>query len=401
MPRRSSSDWLTILFCGMCMGAADIVPGISGGTIAFIMGFYSRLLDSVKTFNLQAFTALVQFRVRDFLAVIAWRFLLPLFCGVALSFILLAKFFDSILNHDVYRVYFYSIFLGLIVASVYFCAKQISEWKPAYWFGLTIGIITAVFLTGASLKSFVEEPLYDVKIILSESHNAANYDVSKQMLLNVPESVIVAMAAKGIVHHDSLLYSHSTKRTISVRAFEAARPEVSVVNWWIVGCGSIAICAMLLPGISGSYLLSILGVYGIVIGALADLVEAAKTFVIDFDALQILASMMLGIIAGGLVFSRFVSWLLTNFRDLTIATLTGFMVGALRSVWPFWSSQYILNPLKLDKGLQLQILDIQMPSVVSLDFFYSVLCMIAGFLLVIVVEYAASRRDFSNAAETA
>jgi len=401
MSSRSGSDWLTILFCGMCMGAADIVPGISGGTIAFIMGFYSRLLDSIKTFNLQAFTALLQFRLRDFLAVIAWRFLLPLFFGVALSFILLAKFFDSILNHDVYRVYFYSIFLGLIIASVYFCAKQISKWKPAYWFGLTIGVITAGLLTGASLKSFVEEPLYDVKIVLSESHNAANYDVAKQMLLNVPESVIVAMAAKGILHHDSLLYSHSTKRTISVRAFEASRPEVSVVNWWIVGCGSIAICAMLLPGISGSYLLSILGVYGIVIGALADLIEAAKTFAIDFDALQILASMMLGIIAGGLLFSRFVSWLLTNFRDLTIATLTGFMLGALRSVWPFWSSQYILNPLKLDKALELQILNIQMPNIVSLDFLYSVLCMIAGFLLVIVVEYAASRRDFSEAAETA
>lgn len=401
MPRQSSSDWLTIVFCGMCMGAADIVPGISGGTVAFIMGFYSRLLDSVKTFNVQALLALVQFRLRDFLAIIAWRFLLPLFCGVGLSFILLAKFFDFILNHDVYRVYFYSIFLGLIIASVYFCAKQISKWEPLHWCGLLMGAIIAVFLTGSSLKTLVEEPLYDVKIALSDSYAAANYDTARQMLLNIPESVIVAMAAKGILHHDSLLYNHNTKRTISVRAFEASRPEVSVVNWWLVGCGSIAICAMLLPGISGSYLLSILGVYGIVIGALADLLEAAKTFAIDFDALQILGSMLLGIVAGGLLFSRFVSWLLANFRNLTIATLTGFMVGALRSVWPFWSSHYIINPLRMDKGLQLQVLEIQLPDLTSLEFVCAVLCMIAGFLLVIGVEYLASKRNFSTTAETA
>lgn len=401
MPRRSWPDWLSIIFCGMCMGAADIVPGISGGTVAFIMGFYSRLLDSVKTFNLQAFFALLQLRVRDFFEMIAWRFLLPLFCGVALSFILLAKVFDYVLNHDVYRVYLYSTFLGLILASVYFCAKQITKWKLTHWIGLTVGVITAVFLTGSSLKTFVEEPLYDVKLSLSESYHAANYDASRQTLLNVPESVVVAMAAKGIVQQDTLMYSHNNKRTISVRAFEASRPEVSVVNWWIVCCGAIAICAMLLPGISGSYLLSILGVYGIVIGALADLIEAAKNFVVDFDALQILASMMLGIIAGGLLFSRVVSWLLTNFRNFTIATLTGFMLGALRSVWPFWSSEYIINPLKLEKGLQLQVLEIQMPSIVSPEFFYSLFCMVAGFLLVIFVEYIASKNDFTKAVELA
>ena len=241
------------------MGAADIVPGISGGTIAFIMGFYQNLIDSIKNINAKSIS-----------------FLLPLLFGIILAFLTLANFFYFILQHPVYKVFLYSTFLGLVIASTIFCAKQLQNWKVTHFLFLTIGILLAYLLTGASLQT-----------------------------------------------------EHFTYNGFS---------------WWLIFCGIIAVSAMLLPGISGSYLLSILGVYPLAIGAVKDFTVSIKQFSFNPEASMILFNLMIGIAIGAALFSRIISWLLTHYHNSTIALLTGFMIGALRSVWPFPGIPDISSP---------------------------------------------------------
>lgn len=252
-------SWMRLIICGMCMGAADIVPGISGGTIAFIMGFYQNLIDSIKNINAKSV-----------------YFLLPLVFGIVLAFLTLANFFHFVLQHPVYNVFLYSSFLGLVIASTIFCAKQLQNWKLTHLLSLTVGILLAYFLTGTTLRT------------------------------------------------ENLTYNG--------------------FSWWLVFCGATAVSAMLLPGISGSYLLSILGVYPLAIGAVKDFTTSLKQFSFNTEASMILFNLMIGIAIGAALFSRIITWLFTHYHDTTIALLTGFMIGALRSVWPFAGIPDISSP---------------------------------------------------------
>lgn len=395
----SSKEWLRIFFSGICMGAADIVPGISGGTIAFIMGFYHDLLLSIKSFDGSAFLLLFKGQFKRFSERVSWEFLSALIGGIAFAMILLAGFFDHILGHEFYRVFLYAGFLGLILASVVLCAKQLSSWKLRHFLALAIGGGAAFFLTGTELNSLSKEPLFDVSLVGhpnagkdSGKKLLRNYDRQKQMLLNVPTSTLAAMLAKNAISSDTLVYSHESAKFGLVQDFEIPMPSRGI-NWWIVCCGAIAISAMLLPGISGSYLLTILGMYSIVIGALADFVQAVKSFSFDMDAFLILTSMLLGIMVGALLFSRVVVWLLRRYHDLTIALLTGFMIGALQSVWPFWSYAYQLLPLKLEKGAQLVVLEPLLPSLASPLFWVALLICLLGFSAVFIVEFLAAKKS--------
>jgi putative membrane protein len=146
--KRSFADAFYLFLCGICMGAADLVPGISGGTIAFIMGFYQPLLESIKTLNVSAFKLLISFKFRAFSEQVAWKFLLQLLLGIGVAFCTLASLFHFILGHEVYRVYFYALFMGLITASFVFCLRQISRWTLTSLLALLIGIVSAYCLTG-------------------------------------------------------------------------------------------------------------------------------------------------------------------------------------------------------------------------------------------------------------
>lgn len=395
---KSFKDWLQLVYCGMCMGAADIVPGISGGTIAFIMGFYPNLLASIKTLNLDSLKLLIRFKFKEFFSNIAWEFMAALFLGITFSFLCLAHFFDYVLGHETYRIFLYAGFSGLILASVIFCSKQVSNWNLRLFFFLVIGAIIAYSLTGTSFQFISKESVFDVKmpldLVVKENlgTNLENYDSNTQMLLNVQKSSLAAMLAKGIISKEALVYSQDHAKYGSANEF--VQPYLlRGIDWWIVGCGAIAISAMLLPGISGSYLLTVLGMYGVVIGALADFIEGIKHFHFDTDAFLILMSILIGIILGGLFFARFVSWLLKSYHDIAIAMLTGFMIGAARSVWPFWTYAYYLNPLKIEKGPQLKVLEPFLPSLTSSILWQAALFAIAGFCLVFLVEFLASRKN--------
>jgi len=240
---------LWLFLKGILMGAADIVPGVSGGTIAFITGIYERLLISLQSI-VPAFFHLIKSRdFAGFWAQINGSFLVTLFSGILLSVLLLAKLITYLLV--THPIPLWSFFFGLIIASVSIIARQVSAWDIKLFFSLIVGVVIAYLITQLSPSSV--EPNY-------------------------------------------------------LNAFLS---------------GMVAICAMILPGISGSFILVMLGTYSFILGAIKDL---------DFIVLAIFSS---GCLLGLLSIANLLVWAFSHYRDMTLALLTGFMVGALTKVWPW------------------------------------------------------------------
>jgi putative membrane protein len=261
---RRPINYLLVLFKGMAMGAADVVPGVSGGTIAFISGIYEELLRSIKSINLRAIKLLFSDGLAVFWNAINGNFLLAVFGGVLISIFSLAKIISyGMENHP---LLVWSFFFGLIVASIVWMIKQQTQWRFQEWLGLINGTLVAMAL------SFMPP-----------------------MVLN-----------------DGLLL--------------------------IFGSGALAICAMILPGISGSFILVLIGQYFV-------LIDAVNTFNVS-----VLATFGAGCVVGLLLFSRILSWLLESYKSTTLAVLIGFLIGSLLEVWP-WK-----NPLEVlisDSGKEL------------------------------------------------
>ncbi len=238
-----------IFFRGMAMGAADVVPGVSGGTIAFITGIYEKLLNSIRSFDLELLRVLQKEGIAA-----AWRrvngtFLLALFSGILVSILSLAKVLEHLMENE--AVLLWSFFFGLIIASVIYIGRTITEWRPT-------AIAALVF--GAGLA----------------------YTITLFSPAEGPDAV-----------------------------------------WFLFLSGCIAICAMILPGISGSFILLLLGSYKHILSA-----------VNDRDIVSLLA-FVAGCGIGLLSFSHVLSWMFRNYRNTTLALLTGFMIGSLNKVWPW------------------------------------------------------------------
>ena len=247
-PARGLKHYLYTAFAGLTMGAADVVPGVSGGTMAFIMGIYEELVDALKTFNWRLLLLLVRLRFRDAVAAIPWRFLVVLGAGIAVSVLVLAGPVGWLLDH--HPVPLFAFFLGLVLASIVTVAAEL-RWSVTAVLCVLSGTGVAYWLVGL-----------------------------------VPT----------VMPHDAVTLFLS---------------------------GAAAVTAMMLPGISGSFILLVLGQYEFAIDAIRDR---------DFLAILPLAK---GAICGILPFVRILSWLLRRHRQITIALLIGFMCGSLRRIWPF------------------------------------------------------------------
>jgi len=240
---------LLIFFRGLAMGAADVVPGVSGGTIAFITNIYERLLNGIKSVNFQALKIL---RKEGLTA--AWKhidgtFLLTLFVGIAISILSLSKVLKWCLYN--YPQLLWAFFFGLIVASAIYILKQVEKWNAAAVVAIIAGTIVAYLIT-----------------IISPTEASTDF---------------------GMVFF----------------------------------AGAIAICAMILPGISGSFILLLMGMYKHVLDAISD---RDITFLLIF---------MSGCVLGLLTFSHLLSWTFKHYRNTTLAVLSGFMIGSLNKVWPW------------------------------------------------------------------
>lgn len=249
-PERSPRDYAGLFARGLCMGAADVVPGVSGGTMAFILGIYQELIDSIRAVgDPELWRSLLAFRLRDATERLNWRFLIAVGAGIFTAFLSLAKLLTWLLrNHP---VPLWSFFFGLIVASVVVVSGRVSRWTPQALFVLVGGAVGAYVLVG---------------LVPAETPNTPAF----------------------------LFFS-----------------------------GALAISAMILPGISGSFILVLLGKYQ----TLLEAVNARDVLTLGYT----MAGMAIGIVT----FAQVLGWLFHRYHDVTVALLTGLMVGSLRKVWPW------------------------------------------------------------------
>lgn len=392
-------DWLKVFFCGLFVGVADLIPGISGGTVAFMLGIYTDLLNSIKTLNGHAIKLLITFRWISFFRQVAWEYVLTIYCGVFISLLAFSGIVLKLLNQAHSHQYLYAAFMGLILASIFLCWRRISSFGRREFFAVLLGATLAYLGTGTNIPAESDE-LYDVPYPLSalpkpvQSLELINYDKGRQALVQIKGRELAAMHSRGLVHGDTLVYSHRRRQEESVKSLPVQTSHSSFfINPWTVFCGVLGAFAMLLPGISGSYVLLLLGMYPQVIEALTELSKGMAQLFFPLEALTLLGNLALGIVIGYALCSRFVSWLLTHHHDIGIALLTGFMIGSLHVLWPFWEHAYLLNPLKSFNGIELKLLNPVVPDLFSASFVISLTAMLTGFFLVSLAERIASSRN--------
>ena len=251
--------YIIVAVKGACMGAADVIPGVSGGTIAFIMGIYDEFVGSIAKIDATAVKMLFSGRIKDFWKHINGTFLVALVAGIGLSVIALAGLMQTLLS--TFPIQTWAFFFGLIVASSMFILRGISGW---------------------SIKDFI-------------------------------------MLALGLA--------------LGVTVCTLSPTQTPDELWFIFISGALAICAMILPGISGSFILLILGKYQYIMARITELVSGVDP---GRNAL-ILGVFMLGAVVGILGFSKFLHWLLARWHRATLIVLAGFIIGSLVKVWP-WSN---------------------------------------------------------------
>jgi len=376
------------------MGASDLIPGISGGTIAFVMGFYKPLLESLKSFDFQAFKLLLTGQWQKFLSQTKGQFLFTLLAGILVSFVLMVNTIQFLLNHPAYRVYLYSAFFGLILASFYFCMRQVRDWNLKNVVGLTFGLLSAFTLTSLSTSFKTQQKhFYAIQMDIPDTlFSVNNYRFDQKLLTHLSSEDLSLLLLKKVIHLNTRVYDGEGQPLGRARDFvtDYHRPYL---NFWLICCGAIAICALLLPGISGSYILTLLGAYPLIISSLADWVFHLQKGRFDLESFTVLMNLGLGILMGIALFSRLLSWLLKSYPDLTLATLSGFMIGAIRSVWPFWSYDYTLLPTKLEKGLQIVPLNPMWPTIWSFQSLFALFWLFVGFYVLWGIEFLAKRKQ--------
>lgn len=250
--------YLLLVLKGIGMGAANVIPGVSGGTIALITGIFERLIFALKSFDITAAKLLFSGDLRGFARHTDLYFVAAVMGGVALAILSLARLFDYLFQH--YPVYIWAYFFGLVLASVYFVGKTIEHWKPSVAATFILGALTAVFIS----------------------------------LLN------------PVTESSSFLY--------------------------LIVCGVISVCSMILPGLSGSFILILMGNYKLVV------IDAVNQL-----NLHILLPFAIGAGGGLLLFSHLLSWVLKTYHDETISLLTGFILGSLSILWPWQKPVFMLD----------------------------------------------------------
>ncbi len=291
---------LMLFLKGIAMGGADVVPGVSGGTIALITGIYERLLNAIKSVDQKAIKLLLSFQLKDFWAKIDGNFLLPLLLGIATSLITLARVIKYLMEEE--PIALWSFFFGLILISAIWVLREVKYWHLGTLTALLFGILFAYLITTLT---------------------------------------------------------------------PAQSPETL---WFVFISGAIAICAMILPGISGAFILLVLGKYEFIIEA-----------VNNRDLLTI-GVFMLGCLTGLLSFARVISWTLKHYHDLTIAVLAGFMLGSLNKVWP-WK---VTETFRIDShGEQVPVITKNVLPAESMEMLQALLFFALGILLVVAIERIA------------
>ncbi len=302
--KRTINDYLIVGLKGLAMGAADVVPGVSGGTIAFISGIYDELITSINSFNLKSLQILKKEGFMAAFKAVNGYFLMSLLFGIAISVFSLAKLFKYLL--ETHPIYVWSFFFGLVLASIFFIAKQITKWNLFSVLLLLIGAGVAFYIT--------------------------------------------TIPAIGATNNSNL---------------------------FLFFAGALAICAMILPGISGAFILLLLGAY-----------KPALEAIHNFD-LKKLFFLALGAMVGLLSFAKILKWLFEHYRNATLAILTGFVIGSLNKIWPWkevLKSEMINGKLKI-----LQEKNISPFVIEQNHLLVAIMLALLGFSLILILEKLGSQ----------
>lgn len=305
----ATPNQMVLLFLkGVFMGAANIIPGVSGGTIALITGIYAELLQAIRSFDLNTIRFLKRFELKQALNTLHLRFLVIIGAGVALSILSLAHIMTFVFTR--FPVHTWSLFFGLLLASILVMAVKIRNWIGSGGLALFGGTVLAYF-------------------------------------------------------------------------FVAMIPVTTPDAWWfILIAGMVVICTMILPGLSGSFLLLILGKYEYIIGALK------QPFIPE--NFLILLIFGVGCVVGIMAFTRVISIMLEKFENATMAVLTGIMCGSMRKIWP-WKE--VLEK-KVIQGKEKILSEINvLPKELDAEFYTALALIVVGFVLVIVLEKFASQKE--------
>ena len=299
-------NYLSIFLKGMAMGAANVVPGVSGGTIAFITGIYNRFIDALKSFDVEAVKKLFSFKLKEFFQHVDAGFLIPLFLGIGVSLVSFAKILKF--SFEEYPILVWSFFFGLIFASVFILGKEVKKWNVSSILWGILGFAVAAAL--AFLKPASE--------------------------------------------NDAFLY--------------------------LFICGVIAMSSMILPGLSGSFVLILLGNYHLI------MIDAVSNLNVT-----VLIPVAIGAVIGFVILSRAISFLLKRAENETMVTLTGFIFGSLFIIWP-WKNEFYLKDAAgafvLKKGAKVvESYDRYMPSFGDSTTYLAIVFMVLGFATVFVVDF--------------
>ena len=308
------AKYLGITVKGACMGAADVIPGVSGGTIAFITGIYDQFVGSLNNIDSSAVKMLFKGKFKELWNHINGTFLVSLFAGIMISVVSLAKLMQYLLTW--HPIETWAFFFGLIIASVIFIGKGVEKWRAKdyllYLFGIALGVVICT---------------------LSPT--------------STPEAL-----------------------------------------WFIFITGAIAICAMILPGISGSFILLILGKYKYIMGVISDLTSGINVT----ENIIIIAVFGIGCAVGILSFSKFLHWLLAKYKRQTILVMVGFITGSLVKVWPWANMETIAASqfpelMDLPEGVMIDTLPGYMDQI-NMHYIGAAIFAIIGFSLIIGIELA-------------
>jgi len=296
---------------GMAMGAANVIPGVSGGTIALITEIFERLINAIKSFDLKALKFLLKGKFKEFAHYTDLYFLLAIITGVLIAIVSLARLFDFLFRE--YPVYIWAFFFGLVLASVYFVGRRITRVNTSVVITFIIGTTIAVMIS-----------------FLSKGQESDNF-------------------------------------------------------FYLIICGIAAICSMILPGLSGSFILFIMGNYRLVaIDAINDR---------DFG---VLVPVLIGAVVGLVAFAHILSWVFKKFRNETISLLTGFILGSVSILWPWQQAEYLSdltgNFILKDGDKVVTHYTRYLPDQFGQEFWIAIACILLGILSIWGTEILAKKK---------
>ena len=299
---------------GFAMGVANVIPGVSGGTIALLTGIFERLINALKSFDVEAVRLLLKFKFREFAQHVDFGFLLSVFFGVGVSIISVAKLLEFLFQS--YPVYVWSFFFGLILVSVWFVGKSIGK----------IDVAAAVsFVVGAAVA-------FGLSVMNPATENTA--------------------------------------------------------FWYLIICGAVAVCSMILPGLSGSFVLILMGNYQLIM-----------IYAVSHFDMKIIVPVAIGVVVGLLAFSHFLSWLLSRYARQTMAVLTGFIFGSLGTIWPWKNPVYLMQDgaevLKNGKPI-IQSYQMYFPQEFSAELAIAIVLMAAGMAALWALERSSEKTKEAN-----